>query len=136
MTGNLSANNVNTSKVTFNNNRVILDATGMISATNANFAYIAPMTQMTYQSSTNNQPSTGIMIYNPSDASLTYGYNIMLENRTVANLPTGALGNLTSQKGMKMFVSDANSTTFYNVVGGGGSNYVPVFCDGTNWRIG
>jgi len=38
--------------------------------------------------------------------------------------------------GARHFVSDANSTTFNAVVAGGGSNIVPVRCDGTNWRIG
>ena len=51
---------------------------------------------------------------------------------TVANLPAAALiGN-----GGQAFVSDANATTFNNVVAGGGANTVPVFSDGTNWRIG
>lgn len=34
------------------------------------------------------------------------------------------------------FVTDATSTTFGSVVAGGGSNGVPVYCDGTDWRIG
>lgn len=48
---------------------------------------------------------------------------------TVASLPTGAAGD-------RSFVTDANSTTFASVVAGGGSNGVPVYHDGTNWRIG
>lgn len=48
---------------------------------------------------------------------------------TVATLPTGA-------KGARAFVSDANASTFNSVVVGGGANNVPVFHDGTNWRIG
>ena len=48
---------------------------------------------------------------------------------TVAKLPTGAAG-------MRGFVTDANATAFNGVVAGGGSNGVPVFHDGTNWRIG
>lgn len=47
----------------------------------------------------------------------------------VANLPTGAAG-------MRHFVTDATATTFNSVVAGGGANGVPVFHDGTNWRIG
>lgn len=39
-------------------------------------------------------------------------------------------------KGRKYFVSDANATTFASVVAGGGANNVPVYDDGTNWRIG
>jgi hypothetical protein len=48
---------------------------------------------------------------------------------TVAKLPTGAAG-------MRAFVTDANATTFASVVAGGGSNGVPCYHDGTNWRIG
>ena len=49
---------------------------------------------------------------------------------TVATLPgTPAAGDLA-------FVTDANATTFASIVAGGGSNQVPVYYDGTNWRIG
>jgi len=50
--------------------------------------------------------------------------------KTVATLP--AIGNV----GARDFVTDATATTFASVVVGGGSNRVPVFDDGTNWRIG
>jgi hypothetical protein len=33
-------------------------------------------------------------------------------------------------------VTDATATTFHSIVAGTGSNIVPVFYDGTNWRIG
>lgn len=49
---------------------------------------------------------------------------------TVATLPT------VGQKGRCAFVSDANATTFASIVAGGGANNVPVYDDGTNWRIG
>lgn len=48
---------------------------------------------------------------------------------TVATLPTGAVG-------MRAFVSDATSATFGDTAAGTGSNKVPVFHDGTNWRVG
>lgn len=38
--------------------------------------------------------------------------------------------------GARSFVIDANATTFNSVVAGGGSNNVPVFFDGSAWRIG
>lgn len=50
----------------------------------------------------------------------------------VASLPAAAAGN----KGARLHVSDANATTFASVVAGGGANIVPVYSDGTNWRIG
>jgi hypothetical protein len=48
---------------------------------------------------------------------------------TVAKLPTGS-------QGMRGIVTDATVTTFASVVVGGGANIVPVFHDGTSWRIG
>jgi hypothetical protein len=39
-------------------------------------------------------------------------------------------------QGMRQMVNDATATTFASIVAGGGANIVPVYCDGTNWRIG
>lgn len=50
---------------------------------------------------------------------------------TVSGLPSAA-GNAQ----LRAYVTDANATTFASIVAGGGSNYVPVYCDGTHWRIG
>lgn len=49
---------------------------------------------------------------------------------TVAQLPSAA------PLGSRMCVTDANATTFNSTVAGGGSNAVPVWFDGTNWKIG
>lgn len=51
---------------------------------------------------------------------------------TVATLPAAAAG----LAGYRAFVTDANATTFASIVAGGGTNGVPVYCDGANWRIG
>jgi hypothetical protein len=51
---------------------------------------------------------------------------------TVATLPSAA----TSGIGARAFVSDANATTFASTVVGGGANKVPVYSDGTDWKIG
>jgi hypothetical protein len=51
---------------------------------------------------------------------------------TVATLPLAG----TAGAGARAVVTDANSTTFASVVAGGGANVVPVYSDGTNWRIG
>jgi hypothetical protein len=42
----------------------------------------------------------------------------------------------TAGAGARAFVNNANSTTFASIVAAGGSNVVPVYCDGTDWRIG
>jgi hypothetical protein len=47
-----------------------------------------------------------------------------------------ALASPTGRSGSRAFVTDATATTFASIVTGGGSNYVPVYCDGVNLRIG
>ena len=54
-----------------------------------------------------------------------------LESKTVATLSAAA-----SSTGKRFLVTDSNSTTFNATVAGGGANIVPVFSNGTNWKIG
>jgi len=54
---------------------------------------------------------------------------------TVANLLANAPA-ATVGAGARAVVTDASATTFSSIVGGGGANVVPVYSDGTNWRIG
>lgn len=56
---------------------------------------------------------------------------VVFKTTTVSGLPAAA-----SFSGGRAFVTNANATTFNSVVAAGGSNFVPVFSDGTNWRIG
>jgi hypothetical protein len=51
---------------------------------------------------------------------------------TVAALPSAA----TAGEGARAFVTDADSTTFNAAAVGGGSNKVPVFSDGSVWKVG
>ena len=51
---------------------------------------------------------------------------------TVAGLPSAS----ASGAGARAAVTNATATTFNSIVAGGGSNFVPVISDGTNWRIG
>jgi hypothetical protein len=51
---------------------------------------------------------------------------------TVATLPSA----VTSSAGARAFVSDATATTFASTVAGGGANKVPVYSNGTDWKIG
>jgi hypothetical protein len=55
-----------------------------------------------------------------------------LINYTVATLPSAA----TSGKGARSFVTDALVPTFGATVAGGGAVAVPVYSDGTNWKVG
>jgi hypothetical protein len=50
----------------------------------------------------------------------------------VATLP----GASTLGAGARAFVIDSSVTTFGTTVAGGGSGKVPVYSDGTNWKVG
>jgi len=66
--------------------------------------------------------------------SLDAGTYVRTGVTTVAGLPAAA-----TRSGMRWAVSDSNAALTAGigaVVAGGGANVVPVFCDGTNWRIG
>jgi hypothetical protein len=55
-----------------------------------------------------------------------------LTNYTVATLPSA----VTSGKGARSFVTDALLPTFGATVATGGAVAVPVYSDGTNWKVG
>lgn len=57
------------------------------------------------------------------------GY-IPSDSKTVGALPSAAIA------GQRYIVTDTTVTTFSSVVVGGGTNTVPVYSDGTNWKIG
>jgi hypothetical protein len=57
---------------------------------------------------------------------------IKTTGKTVSALPSAA----TAGAGARAFVTDASATTLGSTVAGGGSNAVPVYSDGTNWKIG
>lgn len=52
----------------------------------------------------------------------------------VSALP--AAGSTGAGSGARAFVTDATATTFASTVAGGGANSVPVYSDGTNWKVG
>ena len=51
---------------------------------------------------------------------------------TFSQLPAAA----TAGAGSRAFVTDANTAVFGTDITGGASNAVPVYSDGTNWRVG
>jgi hypothetical protein len=63
---------------------------------------------------------------------ITGGPYLKTSSLTVATLPAAS----TAGAGARSFVTDATSTTFASIVAGAGANAVPVFSDGTNWKIG
>ena len=55
-----------------------------------------------------------------------------LTNYTVATLPSA----VTSGTGARAFVTDALGPTFGATVAAGGAIAVPVYSDGTHWKVG
>jgi len=51
---------------------------------------------------------------------------------TVATLPSASVAGT----GSRAFVTDSSVSTFGTTVAGGGSTKVPVYSDGTNWKVG
>jgi len=76
------------------------------------------------------------LYFNRLDAILdqlkTSGIQPPLTNYTVTTLPSA----VTSGIGARSFVTDALAPTFGAVVATGGVVAVPVYSDGTNWRVG
>jgi hypothetical protein len=65
-------------------------------------------------------------------SSLTASSYLATTATTVANLPSAA----TAGAGARAMVTDSNTATFNATVAGGGANIVPVFSNGTNWKVG
>ena len=62
----------------------------------------------------------------------TYTGIIKTGGYTVSSLPTAS----SAGAGARAFVTDANTVVFGSALTGGAGNAVPVFSDGTTWRIG
>lgn len=64
--------------------------------------------------------------------SLTASSYLATTATTVAGLPSAA----TAGAGARAMVTDSNTATFNATVAGGGANIVPVFSNGTDWKVG
>lgn len=62
----------------------------------------------------------------------TFASFMKVEAVTVANLPSATVAGA----GARAMVSDATSSTFHANPVGGGAQIVPVYSDGSIWRIG
>jgi hypothetical protein len=79
--------------------------------------------------------TTGIIDLTPGVAGVRVNGVIRQTSTTVSGLPSAAV----VFSGARHFVTDSNATLaagLGNIVVGGGSDRVPVYSDGTNWRIG
>ena len=75
------------------------------------------------------------LFFNQLNSVLTVLTNSYITNTTiytVATLPTAS----SSNAGTRTFVSDSSVTTFGSTVAGGGTTTVPVYSNGTNWKVG
>jgi hypothetical protein len=81
-------------------------------------------------------PPPDVAITNPPDRLMAQDwYDFFFDQNPGAGLKVAGLPPVGSV-GRRRFVTDATVTTFASVVAGGGANKVPVYDDGTNWRIG
>jgi hypothetical protein len=61
---------------------------------------------------------------------------VKLINCNAGFTPTFADLPATAFKGDRAFITNCNTTTFNNAAAGGGTNNVPVFYDGSAWKVG
>ncbi len=57
-------------------------------------------------------------------------------NKVPVALTAEEITKLDLVLGARGFCSDSVHNTFTALVEGGGNNVVPVYCDGSNWRVG
>ena len=50
--------------------------------------------------------------------------------------PVSALPVASANRSARYMVTDSSVTTFFSIAAGGGTSQVPVYSDGTNWRVG
>ena len=93
-------------------------------------------------SNTSLHPSSNVILFasnNTSVVTYTFGSNGVLLSpvlQTTTYNSTTIPSASTVGVGARAFVTDATATTFASVYTGGSTNNVPVYSDGTNWRIG
>lgn len=88
----------------------------------------------------------GSMSWGTGDVTLTYSTNKLSVSggslecasylKTGAVVTTGLPTAASAGAGARYFVTDSNSATFNSTFSGSGANAVPVFSDGSNWRVG
>ena len=57
--------------------------------------------------------------------------SVQTTSTTFAQLP-----NPVGIAGTRAFITDSSTATFAATVAGGGANIVPIYSDGTNWKVG
>lgn len=84
-----------------------------------------------------NTANNTLNVYNSANSWVAISGSIVSSTvKTTATIYSNLPGAATAGAGTRAFISDATSASFNTVVTGGGGNVVPVFSDGTNWRVG
>jgi hypothetical protein len=104
------------------NNSIILNASGTDVQSTTTGLFIAPIRNVA------GAVFSIPLSYNTTTKEVTYGWAVS----TFAGLPTAASAGV----GARAFVTDCVTVTFNSLAGGSGGGKVPVFSDGTNWRVG
>jgi hypothetical protein len=128
VTGNGIAIGANSSITS--NNTILLNATNAnLTANIANALFVKPI---------RNASNANIVMYNQTSGEVTYNTltNYTGYVSTISTTVNALVAANSVNSGTRAYVTDGNTTTFYSVIGSGGSNGVPVFSDGTDWRVG
>jgi len=81
--------------------------------------------------------ATNVMsVWNTGNTWATISSNVSTTIKTTATTYSSLPSASTAGAGTRAFITDGNTATFANAVAGGGSNSVPVYSDGINWRVG
>jgi hypothetical protein len=117
-----SSGNVTAGNITLTGN--------VVSGSAANITFEAGAYTMTFD-------TTGNLSTSGTNGNITGAY--VVSAAVVRTVPTTVsllpLANVVGA-GSRAFVTDANTATFGTTITGGAANAVPVYSDGTNWRVG
>lgn len=112
---------------------IAMSSSGALTFTNGTVTgFISYSVTPTFQFGTTSAHNIDLAVNGTTRITIRTDDTFTQRTTTVASLPAAVAG-LT---GARAFVTDATATTFASVAAGGGSNKVPVYCDGSNWRIG
>lgn len=121
-----------------------ISATGQITVTATNgvtFGYFATGTNASQLTGTIATARYGANTIPFGALQVGLGYNMVIAGGDLTQVdPQDTVAGLPAPtKGLRAFVTDSNvaaAGNFGAVVAGGGANFVPVYADGGNWRIG
>ena len=125
-------------------NRVFMNTSSFVPATNDGLT----LGSTTYKWSDLFLASGSVINFDAGDVTLTHsanalafagassGYSFDSSVKTLSTVVGSLPSAATVGAGARAFVTDATATTFASTVAGGGANAVPVYSDGTNWKIG